>query len=104
MAEYKGDNTYIVSCEPKAIDEELFADKFPYTLDKRPDPEPEFRPPSAQSTLSSATKPKPKQKTAKDIADEQYMIRHNKQQAELKAQQIGYREFLDFLVKRVELA
>jgi hypothetical protein len=32
------------------------------------------------------------------------MIRHNKQQAELKAQQTGYREFLNFLVKRVELA
>lgn len=105
VAEYKGDNSYLVSCEKKDIDEEIFAEKFPFTLDKRPEPEPEFRPPSAQSsTLSSATKPKPKQKTAKDIADEQYMVKHNKEQADLRTQQAGYREYLDFLVKRVDLA
>lgn len=106
IAEYKGDNTYIVSCEKKEIDEEAFMDKFPYTLDKRPDPEPEFRPPSlSQSTLSSnsASMPKPKQKTAKDIADEQYMAKHNSEQAELQRQQAINREYLEFLAKRVDL-
>ena len=36
IAEYKGDNTYIVSCEKKNIDEDDFRDKFPYTLDAKP--------------------------------------------------------------------
>ena len=45
LAEYKGDNTYIVSCEKKNIDEEAFQNKFPYTLDVRL-PEPDIRPPT----------------------------------------------------------
>ena len=44
LKEYKDDNTYIVSCEQKQIDEDLFKDKFPYTLDIKP-VEPEIRPP-----------------------------------------------------------
>jgi hypothetical protein len=37
-----------VSCESKKIDEELFRDKFPYTLDVR-EPEIVIRPPVLQS-------------------------------------------------------
>jgi hypothetical protein len=46
IAEYKGDNGYLVSCEPKHIDEDDFKDKFPYTLDVIV-PEQVIRPPSA---------------------------------------------------------
>lgn len=69
LAEYKGDNTYLVSCEKTQINEDDFKDKFPYTLDVIV-PEQVIRPPSAQSQssiTSGASKPTPKQKTSKDF-------------------------------------
>jgi hypothetical protein len=63
LAEYKGDNTYIVSCEKKQIDEEEFRNKFPYTLDVKV-PEHEIRPPTPTTIEivknNSASKPAPK--------------------------------------------
>ena len=75
LAEYKGDNTYIVSCEKKNIDEDDFRNKFPYTLDEKP-VEKEIRPPQPPPT---ATKPAAKVKSAKDIADEAFTKKHNEQ-------------------------
>jgi hypothetical protein len=69
LREYKDDNTYIVTCEKKQIDEDDFREKFPYTLDVKP-VEPEIRPPvlpSQNSSRSTASSPSKKIKTAREI-------------------------------------
>ena len=59
----------------------MFKDKFPYTLDVRPiEPEPKPMSSALSSARSSASKPAKKQKTAKEIQDEAFIAKHNKEQ------------------------
>lgn len=104
LREYKSDNSYIVSCEKKQIDEDAFIDKFPYTLDVRV-PEPELKPfLSTQSSVkSTASQPVKKQKTTKELQDEIFMKKHQAEQQTLKEQQNRVSEYLKFLVKRIDM-
>ena len=79
LVEYKGDYSYIVSCEKKDVDEESFLTKFPYTLDKPKEQEQEFSPPRIMS--ETPDKPIQKVKTAKEIQDEEFMKKHEAEQA-----------------------
>ena len=81
LKEYKDDNSYIVSCEQKQIDEDAFRDKFPYTLDVKP-VEPEIRPPTLppqNSARSAASSPAKKAKSAKELQDEVFLKKHEKE-------------------------
>ena len=75
LAQYKGDNRYLVSTEKVVVDEDDFRDKFPYTLDHR-EPEVEIRPPQPMQIVIGGKKPEAKRKTEKELADEAFLMKH----------------------------
>lgn len=101
LAEYKGDNQYLVSTEKVVVDEDDFREKFPYTLDRR-EPEVEIRPPQPMQ-IQIGNKPEPKKKTEKELADEAFLKKHEEQQKSLKEHQDKCREVLDFMVSKIDL-
>lgn len=95
IEDYKADEGYTVTTEPMQIDEESFKDKWPYTLDVKPEPEPISAPNSARSAASAPAK---KPKTQKEKDDDAYLEKHSKQMAEVDSHNKRVTNFLDHMV------
>lgn len=67
------------------------------------EPEPKPIPSALSSARSSASKPAKKQKTAKEIQDEAFIVKHNKEQKIIQDQQQRVADFLQFMIEKIDM-
>ena len=95
LEQYKEENDIDLNATHEQPDEEDFKDKFPWTLDKRPEPPK----PVAPKSIS----PEKRVKTDRELKDEQYMSVHERNMAKLNDIQGKAEKFLEFMCKRIDL-
>ena len=79
-------------------DEEDYKEKFPWTLDKKPEPKPSPKP----AGVKVGAQPRPP-KTVREIRDEEFKTKHDENMALLKGREEQVIDFLDFMCKRTDL-
>lgn len=67
-------------------------------MDKKPEPKPSPKP----AGVKVGVQPKPP-KTARELKDEEYKKKHEENMEKLKGQEDKATDFLDFMIKRVDL-
>jgi len=98
IEDYKADGDFNLNASREQPDEDQFKDKFPWTLDKKPEPKPSPKPVG----VKVGAQPRPP-KTIREIRDEQYKGKHEESIKKLQAREDRVIEFLDFMIKRVDL-
>ena len=97
LDDYKSNSKFALTIKVSQPDEDEFKNKFPWTLDKVP--EPKLKEPTATKKVET-----PKRiKSEREIADEKFKDEHNKKQAKFDERHTEVQFFLDFMCKRVDL-
>jgi len=98
ISDYKNNDEFVLNAEQEQIDEEEWKDKFPWTMDKKPEPKPSPKP----QGVKLGAQPRPP-KTLREIKDLEFKERHEENLAILREREDKVVEFLDFICKRVDL-
>jgi hypothetical protein len=94
LEQYKEENDIDLNATHEQPDEEDFKDKFPWTLDKKPEP--------AKSPAKPLQAGK-RVKTEREVKDEKFLEKHNRDMEKLDDIQDKAEKFLEFMCKRVDL-
>lgn len=103
---YKIEDGLILNVQNDKINEDLFKDKFPWTLDKEPEPPTKIKEkvkPVVSTFVDTGAHAPKKEKTEREIQDEEYKVKHAQkviQKDKVLEQEI---DFIEFMVSRVEL-
>ena len=95
---YKQEDDFDLNATNEQPDEEEFKDKFPWTMDKKPEPKPAPVP----AGVKKGAQPKPP-KTMREIKDETFKRKHEEDMEKLQDREKKVITFLDFMCKRVDL-
>lgn len=95
---YKNEDDFDLNAANEQPDEEEFKDKFPWTMDKKPEPKPAPKPAGVKVGVA----PKPP-KTLREIKDDAFKQKHEEALQKLKDRENRVISFLDFMCKRVDL-
>lgn len=98
LNDYKNNDEFVISKEQEQPDEEEWKNKFPWTLDKKPEPKPSPKP----SGVKVGAQPRPP-KTANQIKDEEFRKKNEQSMNALREREEKVQDFLDFLCARVDL-
>ena len=98
IEDYKLNSEFNLNATNDQPDEEDFKDKFPWTLDKKPEPKPSPKPAGVKLGV-----PQRPPKTARELQDEEFKRKHSEQMNKLKEREDKVIDFLDFMCKRVDL-
>ena len=88
----------MINKEQEYLDEEEWKQKFPWTLEKKPEPKPSPKP----LGVKVGAQPRPA-KTANQIRDEEFKKKHEQSMNVLREREEKVIDFLDFLCARVDL-
>ena len=88
----------MINKEQEYLDEEEWKQKFPWTLEKKPEPKPSPKP----LGVKVGAQPRPA-KTANQIRDEEFKKKHEQSMIVLREREEKVIDFLDFLCARVDL-
>jgi len=88
----------VINKEQEYLDEEEWKQKFPWTLEKKPEPKPSPKP----LGVKVGAQPRPA-KTANQIRDEEFKKKHEQSMNVLREREEKVIDFLDFLCARVDL-
>ena len=104
MQQYKLDVSLDLTTAPKAIDEDEFAQKWPYTLDKVEEPVKKIIAKNSSSELEKRGAHVPqKEKTETQKADEEFKVKHDAMSRQQNAVLKNESDFLEFMIERVKL-
>lgn len=98
LKNYQEEEEYNTNACNEQPDEEEFKDKFPWTMDKKPEPKPAPKPVG----VKMGAQPRPP-KTLKEIKDEEYKKSHDESVKKINDRDQQIIDFLDFMCKRVDL-
>ena len=98
LNDYKNNDEFVINKEQEYLDEEEWKQKFPWTLEKKPEPKPSPKP----LGVKVGVQPRPA-KTANQIRDEEFKKKHEQSMNVLREREEKVIDFLDFLCARVDL-
>ena len=98
LEDYKEAGDFDLNTAQDQPDEEDYKEKFPWTLDKKPEPKPSPKP----AGVKVGAQPRPP-KTVREIRDEEFKSKHDENMALLKGREEQVIDFLDFMCKRTDL-
>ena len=98
LEQYTEEQTFDLNAREQP-DEEDYKDKFPWTLDKKPEKPPSPKPISAKSPDAIGKKPT---KTIRELEDEKFREKHEVSMKMIQERQDKVEGFLDFICKRVD--
>ena len=98
LEDYKEDGEFNLNAAQDQPDEEDYRDKFPWTMDKKPEPKPAPKP----AGVPIGAQPRPP-KTIREIQDEEFKKKHDESMKALEDRDNAVISFLDFMCKRVDL-